>query len=274
MEYSVLMSVYAKDRPEWLKLAIDSMLNQTASPSEFVLIVDGEVSDALDGVIDAAAREYPDIVKIHRLPVNGGLGAALSVGLPLCSREWVARMDADDISRLDRCEKQLNYLAAHPDIDILSGVIEEFNDVPERVAALRVPPLTHDKIVKRVKRRSPFNHMAVMLRRSKALEAGGYKNTYTRLEDHDLWLRMFRAGARGANLPDALVWARCGADMHSRRRGMSYARPLIKLYTDMRRSGDLGFAGYVVNVAGGTALSLMPPKLRAVVYKLLRKAPR
>ena len=97
-EYSVLMSVYAKDKPEYIKIAIDSMLNQTIPPEQFVIVLDGKVPDTITAVVTEYENRYPQVFTVVVLAENGGLGHALNEGLRYCRNELVARMDADDIS--------------------------------------------------------------------------------------------------------------------------------------------------------------------------------
>ena len=91
-KYSVLMSVYHKEKAEFFKLAINSMLSQTVPPDEFVLICDGPLTEQLDAVIEAFCGQYPSLFKVIRLEKNMGLGIALGIGLQECSNELVARM--------------------------------------------------------------------------------------------------------------------------------------------------------------------------------------
>ncbi|MFR5731884.1 MAG: glycosyltransferase [Clostridium sp.] len=105
--YSVLMSVYKKERPEYLHAALKSMTGQSWRPSEIVLVCDGPLTTELEAVLKDA--EFHSLLKTVRLEKNAGLGAALAKGLPECSCEWVARMDSDDIAASNRCEKQLRY---------------------------------------------------------------------------------------------------------------------------------------------------------------------
>ncbi len=114
-KYSVLMSLYKKEHPEYLRLALDSMLNQTVKPDEIVLVEDGPLTPELYAILD----EYP---MLHRVKneKNLGLGLALNEGLKVCRNELVARMDTDDISKPDRCEKQLRRFEEKPELAIVA----------------------------------------------------------------------------------------------------------------------------------------------------------
>lgn len=106
--YSVLMSVYSKEKAKYLRESIDSMLNQTVPPQDFVVVCDGILGDELYQVIYEKKQQQSECFQIVQLPENRGLGEALKEGLAYCRNELVARMDSDDISAPKRCEWQLN----------------------------------------------------------------------------------------------------------------------------------------------------------------------
>ena len=99
-KYSVLMSVYHKEKPEYLKQAIESIQAQALLTDDFVLVCDGPLNDALDGVIFAKQQEMGTVLNVVRLAKNGGLGNALNEGIKYCKNELIARMDSDDICLL------------------------------------------------------------------------------------------------------------------------------------------------------------------------------
>ena len=125
-QYSVLMSVYYKEKPEYLQQSMESILHQTIPASDFVLVCDGPLTPELDSVIEKMQQQFGPVLHVHRLKENGGLGKALNAGLEQCTCELVARMDSDDVSRPDRCEKQLQIFAEHPEYSLVSGIVEEF----------------------------------------------------------------------------------------------------------------------------------------------------
>ena len=98
-KYSVLMSLYIKEKPEYLEQSIDSMLNQTVKPDEIVIVEDGPLTDELLDVLKKYKNEHPRIFNIVKSKKNLGLGLALNLGLKNCKNELVARMDTDDISK-------------------------------------------------------------------------------------------------------------------------------------------------------------------------------
>lgn len=269
-QYSVLMSVYYKEKPRFLRQSVLSIARQSIPTDDFVLVCDGPLTEELDAVLADMQAQLGDILRIERLPVNGGLGRALNHGLPLCRHELIARMDSDDIARPDRCERELAVFA-HMDVDIVSGAVEEFTNDPGQVDVLRVPPEHHEDILEFAKRRNPFNHPCVMYRKSAVLAVGGYQEFYL-LEDYHLWLRMLLGGAKGYNLPQPLLWMRAGSEMYRRRAGWKYARSQRRLFRFMYRSGMISAGECFCSCLLRTLSSLAPNWLRQWMFRLfLRK---
>ena len=270
-QYSVLMSVYHKENAEYLRTAMDSIWNQTIPTDDFVLVCDGPLTVELDSVIVEMEKKHPDTLHVVRLKTNGGLGNALNIGIKHCKHELVARMDSDDISRPDRCERQLKVFKEHPDVRICSGIVEEFIVSTDQIEARRVPPETQNEIVQFAKKRNPFNHPCVMYKKSAVEAAGGYQDFYL-LEDYYLWIRMLQKGITGYNLQEPLLWMRAGSDMYKRRAGWKYAMSQKALFKYMKDSGFIGEGQYMKSAITRTVSSLMPNSLREFAYKkVLRK---
>ena len=271
MDYSVLMSVYAKEKPEYLRQSMQSMFDQTVPTNDFVLVCDGSLTDELDKVIYGFKKLYPKILGIIRIKENKGLGIALNVGLRFCKNELVARMDSDDISRKDRCEKQLAIFENEPDIDIVSGTVEEFVDTPRNIIAKRVLPEYHKDIVNFAKFRSPFNHPCVMFKKSAVMAAGGYRDLKY-CEDYYLWVRMIINGARGYNISEPILRMRSGDDMYKRRGGKIYASNQKKLLRYMYKSRFIIFSEYIINYTVRMVSCFIPSGSRKTIYqKFLRR---
>ena len=269
-QYSVLMSVYHKENAEYLRTAMDSIWNQTIRTDDFVLVCDGPLNDELDAVIEAMRAAHPDTLHVVRLEKNGGLGNALNMGIKHCKHELVARMDSDDISRPDRCERQLKIFQTHPDISVVSGIVEEFTTSTSEIEARRVPPETQEEIISFAKKRNPFNHPCVMYKKSAVEAAGGYQDFYL-LEDYYLWIRMLQNGSTGYNLQEPLLWMRAGSDMYKRRAGWKYAKSQKALFKYMKDSGFISGSQYVQSVAVRTASSLTPNWLREFMFKTVMR---
>lgn len=270
-EYSVLMSVYYKEKPEYLKQAIESIQTQTLATNNFVLVCDGPLTPELDAIINVKQHEMGDSLNVVRLAKNGGLGNALNEGIKHCKNELVARMDSDDIAYPDRCERQINVFNTHPEVSICSGIVEEFAATPEVVEVKRVPPEFHEEIVKFAKKRNPFNHPCVMYKKFAVEAVGSYQDFYL-LEDYYLWLRMLMAGYQGYNIQKPLLYMRAGSDMYLRRAGWKYAKTQIQLFKFMKKQGFINNGQYIKSCMIRSGSALAPNWLRKFVYgKVLRK---
>lgn len=268
-QYSVLMSVYKRERPEYLRTALKSILKQSLMPCEIVLICDGPLTDELEMVL----REdlFVGHLKIIRLEKNVGLGQALAEGLKHCSCEWIARMDSDDIAVKSRCEQQMEYVLQHPNVDVLSGVIAEFTGDAETeeqaeksVLSYKRVPVSHKEISCYIKLRNPMNHPCVMFRKSKVLEAGNYQ-ICPLFEDYDLWVRMFLKGDHFANMSSTLLYMRVN-EMHKRRGGVNYIKAVWNFWSKMYERGMISFSQYIFAMVSRTTVSMLPNAIRKLIY--------
>ncbi len=261
------MSLYIKEKPEYLRLAIDSMLAQTVAPDEIVIVEDGPLTDALYAVLDEYKTKFPQIIRTVRNEKNLGLGLALNAGLKECRNELVARMDTDDISKPDRCEKQLEEFLLNSKLDIVGGNISEFIDSPDNIVGQRIVPQKDADIKEYLKRRCPFNHMTVMFKKDSVLRVGNYIDWFWN-EDYSLWIRMCLANMTFANIPSVLVNVRVGKEMYKRRGGWKYFKSETKIQWFMYRRRLISLPRSMYNVVLRLCLQvLMPNWLRGVVFK-------
>lgn len=268
--YSVLMSVYKNEKADFLRSAINSIFEQTVLTNDFVIVCDGPLSEELDAVISEAQDAHKDVLHIIRLEKNMGLGRALNIGIKECKNELVARMDSDDISRPDRCEKQISVFNENAEISVCSGTVEEFAFFTDNIEVKRVLPENNGDIVEFSRKRNPFNHPCVMYKKSAVEAAGGYQDFYL-LEDYYLWIRMLQKGSQGYNLQEPLLWMRAGSDMYKRRAGWKYAKSQKALFKYMKDSGFIGGLQYMKSVAVRTASSLTPNWLREFMFKTVMR---
>ena len=270
MDYSVLMSVYAKEKPEYLRMSIESMLQQTCPTNDFVLVCDGKLTEELYAVIDFFCEKNPELFQIIQLEKNGGLSNALNIGLQKCKNEIVARMDSDDVSYPYRCQMQLKVMQEQA-YDIVGGNVDEFVDTPDIIQSKRIVPHTHKEIVQYSKRRNPFNHPAVMYRKSKVLAGGGYKE-FPLFEDYYLWIKMIQNGSRTYNIQTSLVCMRVGAGLYTRRGGFRYVKKIVRFRYALLRERYINIGDFLIAVIGHSAVSLVPNGVRRFVYqRILRK---
>ncbi|MCR5271623.1 MAG: glycosyltransferase [Lachnospiraceae bacterium] len=273
--YSVLMSVYYRENPMFLRESIESMLSQTLKTDDFVIICDGPLTEELDLVLDEYENKYPDVIHIHRLKENGGLTKALNYGLPLAKNSLVARMDSDDISMPNRCETQVKRFLENDKLTLLGATLTEFITTEDKKMLPQKEkkvPLRYEEILRYSRRRNPFNHPTMMYRKEKVLEVGGYRE-WSLFEDYDLWTRMLAAGYVGENVEESLLYMRTEAGMYDRRGGWSYAKKAVAFRWNLHRSGYSSLLDFLVSACGQMLVCLVPSGIRKKIYdKALRKS--
>lgn len=204
---SILMPV--RNEAELLPAALASLQRQTFSDWELVAVNDGS-SDATGDLLDRAAQRDRRIRVLHLPP--SGLVAALNAGLAACRAPLIARMDGDDICHPQRFARQLAYLDAHPEVDLIACRVRHFPRPQLQGGMLAYETwqnelLTHDDIMRDLWVESPLAHPSVVYRKATVEALGGYRECgWT--EDYDLWLRLAAGGARFARLPHTLFFWR------------------------------------------------------------------
>lgn len=266
---SVLMSVYIKEKPEYLKAAMDSILNQTRKADEILLMEDGPLTDELYEMIKGYQEKHPEI-RTYIFEENVQLGRALAKGVELCKYDLIARMDTDDIAEPERLEKQIAYMEAHPEVHVVGGAIREFND-EGTISRVKEMPMTQEAIEDYVKLRNPLNHMTVMYRKDAILEAGNYQH-FPFLEDYSLWSRMISMGYQIRNMEDVLVNARTSMALVRRRSGWSYYKNFKRLRTLQHELKLTTLLEYWKAVVGSFGMIMLPGWVKEFAYKrFLRK---
>lgn len=266
MKFSLLMSVYIKDDPLAFSQALDSIKYSSVKPSEVILVCDGAVTREIDSIIVENTNALN--MKVIRLANNVGLGKALNAGLMHCNSEWIARFDSDDICDPERFRKQIAYIKENKNVSVLSGWIAEFISSPENIHAIRKVPLTHHQILSGAKWRNPFNHMAVMFKKSAVEAAGWYQADYL-YEDYALWIRMLMNGELAGNISDILVYARTGNGMAQRRGGWKYLKSEIQSQNDFRKLGFISIWQFILNLLLRIPARIMPVWFRQAFYKTI-----
>lgn len=272
-KYSVLMSVYKKDSPEYLQIALKSIYEQQSiKPDEIVIVVDGPIPENLRKVLDSFKKDKEKIVKIIQQEQNKGLGEALKKGTEYCTGDYIFRMDSDDISVFDRFEKQIDYIEKHSNIDVLGGNIAEFQkSIDEENKRLRVCPMNHEDIVKMGKKRNPMNHVTVCIKKEALVNSGGYQSLLY-LEDYYLWLRMIVNNCKLENLNETLVLVRVGNGFEGRRSTKKYIEGWKTLQNFMKKNKMINFIEAKLNMIYIRVFVSTPPWLKKIIYKfILRK---
>lgn len=269
-QFSVLLSVYAKENPRFFRQALESLFGQTIKSDDVVLVEDGSLPDELEAVVKEYERRYPEL-HVVRFEKNRGLGYALNDGLKHCRHELVARADTDDVCKPWRFERQLDLFAHHPDVDLCSSWIDEFVTDVEHVTSIRKLPESPEENYRYGKRRCPVNHPAVMYKKSAVEAVGGYQTKYFP-EDYFLWVKMLLNGSKFYNIQESLVWFRYDPETYKRRGGWKYAHDEAITQLNIHKLGYTSSSIMIANILIRSCVRLIPNWLRGVVYKkLLRK---
>lgn len=270
MDYSVLLTVYKSDNPDYFKLSLESMINQTVPSNDIVVVKDGPVPETIQNVIDELQKEHPEIHPLQ-LERNMGLGLALNEGLRVCQNELIARMDSDDISLPTRCEKQLALFEADPELDIVGCPVKEFVGTTDCIVGKRDVPLDNESIHQYNRRRDPFNHPTVMYRKSKVIKYGPYGN-YRKNQDTDLWIKLLSNGCKGANCSEYLLMFRFDEGTYKKRKSWINTKLLIEIRKKAWKIGYCSFADYMFVACAQLGIYVLPEGFQKYVYtKLLRK---
>lgn len=264
--FSVLMSLYCKEKPEYLRECFKSLLKQTVQPSEWVIVKDGPLTKELEDVLNEYDVKYPHLIKYVNLENNQGLGLALREGIQHCENELVARMDTDDICVPNRFEMQLNEFLKDSSLDICGSYIKEFDGDISNIISERLVPLTNDDIYVYQRRRSAFNHMTVMYKKSSVINSGNYEHAPL-MEDDMLWTRMLLNQCQCKNIDQYLVYARTGLAMIERRGGWKYFKKYKESRKKVYKLGLASWWDYTYTLLVQFVVAMIPKKIRLVIFK-------
>lgn len=271
-KYTVLMSVYYKEKPEYLSLSIESMLNQTVKPDEFIIVKDGPLTTELDEVINNFVTAYPKTFNIIVNETNLWLGPALAKGIENSKNELIARMDSDDYVVSTRCERQLEKFREDPKLGMVGSYEAEFVDDIDNVISIHRVPSENDEIERFMHRRCSVLHPTVMYKKSAVLKSGNYQSVLL-YEDYDLFARMvLEYHIKSYNIPEPLYYIRTSEDFFKRRGGIKYAKTVLKFKWGQYRKGYMSLMDFCISGLGQAFVCVLPNSLRKIFYmKFLRK---
>ena len=214
MPFSVLMSLYYKENPEYLDISLNSIFIQTKMPNQIVLVLDGPIGENLMDVVKKYAQKYPQL-EIYPQEKNRGLSTALNIGLEKCRNDIVFRMDTDDVCYPNRFERILKEYEKYPNLEIVGSyatmIDEEGNEIKSMSA-----PTSQEEIYKKVWT-CPFIHPTVSFRKKSLLSVGSYNpNSGPRQDDYELWFRCIEHGLECRNIEEPLLYYRFFKDSISR----------------------------------------------------------
>lgn len=269
---AVLLPVYKNDNPEYVRLSVDSILGQTYKHIYIYIGVDGLVDDKLRKCLQE--YETNDRISVVWFTENRGLACVLNDLLDISFKnghEFIARMDADDISMPDRFEKQMDFLMENHDIDVVGGAIEEIDESGNSRGKIIVYPYAPDDCWRFFARRNPHAHPAVMFRKRFFDKAGcKYRPEYRQNQDTMLWLDGMKAGTRHANIPDVVLKFRFTDSLFKKRRnGWAFAKKQLHDRIIINKTLHYGVDAYVFGYMM-FAMLVSPPWVKKLAYRLFR----
>lgn len=257
---SVIMSVYNSEK--YLNEAIDSILNQTYKDFEFLIVDDCSKDNSLK-ILEEYSQKDSRIILIKN-EGNLGLTKNLNKAIKMSKGDYIARMDADDISETKRFEKQIEFLEKNKGIDIVGTFCSDINEDGIFIRN-RTLPTIHSQILKILPKFNPFAHPTVMMRKEKILSIGAYNENYRTSQDYELWFRAIGKGLRVANIPEFLLKYRMN-DNYVSRKSIKYRMNDIKLKLEGYKHIRLPYYKYIY-LGISIILGILPPKL----YSLMKK---
>lgn len=259
---SVIMGIYKmRNKESIVKLAIDSILNQTYKDFEFIICDDGS-NDGTYEMIKNLIRKDERVILIKNKE-NRGLAYSLNHCLSIAKGKYIARMDADDISMPNRFEKQVKFLDEHQEYAVVGSNMFYINE--NRIWGNRI--LAEKPTKKSFLFTSPFAHPTVIIRKEVLNFLNNYKveKITRRLEDYDLFMRLYANGYKGYNMQEFLYQFREDNDAFKRR---AYKYRWDEIQVRYRGFKELGLMpnGWIY-VIKPLIVGLIPQKLLSKIRK-------
>lgn len=228
---SVIMSVY-NEPVIFIRYAVESILNQTLENLEFIIVNDNPGRDDLSSLLREFEKLDPRIFVIDN-ENNLGLTASLNVALQHVRAKYTARMDADDISVVDRLHRQYTFLELYQHIDICGSLVELIDEDGKSKGGVTYP-LKSGRIKAKMFLRDCICHPSVMIKTARLKELGGYNNEFKKSQDYELWVRSIISGSQFSNIENSLLKYRVhGGNIsiqYSGEQELSSKKCKIKLY--------------------------------------------
>ena len=270
---AVILPVYRKDKVEYLSKSVESILYQTYRNIHLYIGVDGPVGEDLRENLQLLEKQ--NTVSVVWFEENRGLACVLNDLLDICFKdgyEYIARMDADDISEPYRFEIQMAYMEKYPEIDVVGGAIKEIDEKGKYRNKTIIYPERPEECRAFFSKRNPHAHPAVLFRKSffDKLNGKKYRPEYRQNQDTMLWYDGMMAGTKHANIPDVVLKFRMTDAMFKKRRnGWAFAK---KQFTDrLMINRGLGY-GLGADVYGFAMFCMLvsPAWVKKIAYRVFR----
>ncbi|WP_423997261.1 glycosyltransferase [Maribacter sp. IgM3_T14_3] len=261
---SVIMSVYHKEKPEYLELAMNSIWTvQNLKPTQIILIEDGELTDELYSVIEKWKNVLNQTLVIFKNKINIGLTKSLNIGIDNATGRYIARMDSDDVSVSGRFIKQIEYLEKNSEYSVVGSLAQEIDELGN-YTNIRTYPFTDEEVRDYICKACPLQHAGVMMKREIFDSGIRYNEDYRLTQDLALWFTILNAGYKIGNIPECLIQFRITENSFVSR---DKTKGLHEFKIYMKGIGKLkGITWRYVYPLSRLVMRYMPPKLIKGIY--------
>ncbi|WP_318521007.1 glycosyltransferase [Photobacterium leiognathi] len=266
---AVALSIYKSDTVEYLNQSILSIINQTYGNFDLYIKVDGEVPSDICDFLDNL--KY-DNVFVDYDNENKGLAFRLNQIIDIVVEkgcyQFLARMDADDISDLNRFEEQVDFLLKNSNVDVIGSDVIEIDENGTEVFYKKMDT-DFDIIKNKIIKKCPFNHPSVMFRVDIFNEGERYNQELMNTQDYYLWVDLLSKGKVFSNINKPLLKFRVNNSFHSRR-GFKKAVNDVKSRFYAFKKLDVINLTNIIHVINLFILRISPPKVKKIAYKYFR----
>lgn len=264
----MLLPLYSKDNPTWFRMSLESVLSQRDCIVEIHIGIDGPIPKSLSSVLD----EYSDDSRVilHQFSENRGLACVLNDLLSsiwLSHIEYIARMDADDISLPDRFISQITFLKQNPEVDVVGCNISEIDENSTSKGKIIRYPKTHTDCRKHFRYRDPLAHPAVMFRRCFFNKVEGYRREFRKNQDTMLWFDGFLNGCIFANVDKVLLNFRVTNDFYNRRNGINRALQMLRNRIEINKELKYDISANIFAL-GMFIMTISPTFVKKFLYRI------
>ena len=260
---SLVMATY-NDQPEYLIMAIDSIIQQSFKDWELIIVDDSDDTNTID-TIDKYSEKDGRVRVIRNKEKKYGFVPALNAGLELAQGKYVGRMDGDDVSYPQRLEKEVGFLEEHQNVDVVgtqTAIIDEYGN---KTSEIKFPSNgLKFRLFQMI--RCPMQHGTILMRRSLIDKGIRYDDSFKRSEDLELWLRLQKQGYQLYNIQEILYDFRIEAGYAKKRSRIHFK------YNMKARQGNINRRHPITSICGlmiSCCYFLIPSNVKGMVYKVL-----
>ncbi|WP_371396491.1 glycosyltransferase [Fretibacter rubidus] len=268
VKFAAMLCLYINNDHLEVEAALKSAFhNQSLKPDHLIAVFDGPVHPEVARVIDDFEKEH-SVTRVYHDACKGH-GPSRSAAIDACEHDWIAIVDADDVSKPHRFEATCSIIKQYPDTAVVGGGITEFNTTETLTSFGKTKsyPESPADVRRYLKARSPIAQPASMLR-VEAIKAVGNYMPWFNNEDYHLWIRLVSSGYELRNSPHSLIWFRTNPALFMRRGGWRYWLNETKLQFYSLRSGTTSLRYVVPGVALRFVIQVMSPnKIRKYFYE-------